>query len=109
MQILYGISAAAVPPISATGITRYNNQVVGYFTAAQIDQQFTAATDPDNDRWMRVVNVKLCVTVRSEKQEAGEPTPYVNCSGQVITPNDRFLRRTAQGTFALRNRSGIFD
>lgn len=109
MQILYGISAAAVPATSATGITQYTNQVVRYLTAAQIDQQFTAATDPDNDRWMRVVNVKLCVTVRSERQEAGEPTPYVNCAGQVITPNDRFLRRTAQGTFALRNRSGIFD
>jgi type IV pilus assembly protein PilW len=108
MQILYGVSGAAVPLTSATGITQYQNQVVGYLTAAQIDQQFTAATDPHNDRWMRVVNVKLCVTVRSEKQEAGEPTPYVNCAGQVVTPNDKFLRRTAQGTFALRNRSGIF-
>lgn len=108
MQVLYGVSNAAVPPTSATGITQYNKRVVGYLTAAQIDQQFTAATDPDNDRWMRVVNVKLCVTVRSEKQEAGEPTPYVNCAGQVITPNDRFLRRTVQGTFALRNRSDIF-
>lgn len=108
MQILYGVSTAAVPATSATGITQYTNQVVRYLTAAQIDQQFTAATDPDNDRWVRVVNVKLCVTVRSEKQEAGEPTPYVNCAGQVVTPNDRFLRRTAQGTFALRNRSGIF-
>lgn len=107
LQVLYGVSNATVPTQSATGFNQYGNQVVGYLTAAQIDQQFTAATDPDNDRWMRVVNVKLCVTVRSEKPEASEPIAYVNCAGQVITPNDRFLRRTAQGTFALRNRSGI--
>lgn len=105
LQLVYGVSAAAVPPGSATGITQYQNLVVGYLTATEMDTQFNAATDPDNDPWMRVVNVKVCVTVRSEKPEAGEPTSYVNCAGKVITPGDRYLRRTAQATFALRNRS----
>jgi type IV pilus assembly protein PilW len=108
LQVRYGVSAAAVPLQSATGINQYGNQVVGYVTASELDQQFNATTDPDNDRWMRVVNVKLCVTVRSEKPEAGSVTAYVNCDGQVVTPSDKYLRRTAQATFALRNRSGIF-
>lgn len=107
LQILYGISGANVPPQSATGINQYGTQVAAYLTAAEIDSQFNATTDPDNDRWMRVVNVKLCVTVRSEKPEASQPTAYVNCNGQVVVPNDKYLRRTAQATFALRNRSGI--
>lgn len=105
VQVLYGVSAAAVPATSATGLQQYGNQVVGYLTAAQLDAQFTNTTDPDNDRWMRVVNVKLCVTIRSEKEEMGDPIPYVNCAGTVVIPNDKFVRRTAQATFALRNRS----
>lgn len=108
LQVRYGVSAATVPPQSATGINQYGTLVVGYLTAAELEQQFTATTDPDNDRWMRVVNVQLCVTVRSEKPDASAATAYVNCDGEVVTPTDRYLRRTAQATFALRNRSGIF-
>lgn len=106
LQVLYGVSTTEIPANSATNLRQYTTQVAGYLSAAQIDQQFNAVTDPDNDRWMRVVNVKLCVTVRSETEEAGTPTAYVGCNGQVVTPNDKYLRRTAQATFALRNRSG---
>lgn len=58
-------------------------------------------------RWGKVVSVRICVVMRSDKQILEAATDYYGCdTSQVatITPTDRYLRRTYIRTIALRNR-----
>lgn len=62
----------------------------------------------DKDAWGRVVAVEVCLVARALLQtkttsSTGAVTPYTNCSGTVITPADRSIRRVYRKVFALRN------
>lgn len=107
MVVTYGIGAPQAvteptPAIIPAGAPQK------YLTARGIDAEailFAAA--PAFDRWKNVVSVRVCLTVRSARQDAAEATPYLDCNGAVVRPNDRFYRRTVTETFSIRNGVGI--
>lgn len=103
MTITYGVAEESLVD-SATGLSRPVAQTQRYLTATEIDTELAYAAD-DLDRWRRVVSVRLCITVRSTTQAANAPTAYEACDDTVVTPTDRFLRKTVRATVALRNRT----
>jgi type IV pilus assembly protein PilW len=109
MRITYGV--AALRPDDGSGVRTYENTVQQYLTQQAIDTPTNAVLGLDNqavnDRWRGVLSVRLCITVRSDTQEAPQATPFPNCAGGFTTPNDRFLRKTVYATVALRNRIGL--
>lgn len=109
MRITYGV--AALRPDDGSGVRTYENTVQQYLTQQAIDTPTNAVLGLDNqavnDRWRSVLSVRLCITVRSDTQEAPESTPFPNCAGGFTTPTDRFLRKTVYATVAIRNRIGL--
>ena len=62
----------------------------------------------DKDAWARVVSVEVCLVARAMQQtkttsSTGTVTPYLDCSGASVSPNDRAIRRVYRKVFALRN------
>jgi type IV pilus assembly protein PilW len=60
------------------------------------------------DAWARVVSIEVCLVARALQASKGTTstggvTPYTDCSGTVISPADRFVRRVYRKVFALRN------
>ncbi|VTU18503.1 MULTISPECIES: PilW family protein [unclassified Variovorax] len=60
-----------------------------------------------DQRWSRVVSVKLCIVLRS-----GDPSPdaagsYLDCRGKVAPSSDHLIRRAYSSVFTLRNRGGF--
>ena len=98
LQLTYGTAKVGVTSMD----------VVGYLLAQEITSNATLAALPtDVDRWAKVVTVRVCVVVRSEKQVA--PTAasarYTKCDGTLNnTPPDLRLRRAYYTTVVLRNR-----
>lgn len=97
MEITYGTALA-------TG----NLTVAGYLTAAQIETDNTVINLPTAEqRWARVVAVRICVVARSDQPVAPSATAseYIGCDGGLVTtPTDRRLRRAYETIVALRNR-----
>jgi type IV pilus assembly protein PilW len=105
MQFLYGTSPAS----TATAT------VAGYLTADEVETDTNvdvrgtslAALASSQQRWARVVTVRICVLVRSEQQVAPSlaSAQYIACNGRLVTdPPDRRLRRAYQTTVVVRNR-----
>ncbi len=92
MQLRYGIAKDTV-----------SRDVSQYVTAAQVD----ALTGGIDDRWSRVVNVRICMTMRSQDKQAGEAASYIDCDGNSVASSDGFARRAFTTFYALRNRSGF--
>ncbi|UQG54948.1 MULTISPECIES: PilW family protein [unclassified Marinobacter] len=100
MQITYGVE---IPD----GQTR---TVAGYLRADEL----LATPDPDvlaaftsQERWRKVVTVRICLLVRSENAVVSDlaSARYFNCAGTLETapPDDLRLRRTYSTTVMLRN------
>jgi hypothetical protein len=54
--------------------------------------------------WDAVQAVRVCVLVRSENAAVFDsPAQYLDCSGNLITPTDRRMRRAYTTTVLLRN------
>ncbi len=83
----------------------YTGRVSSYLTAAELDAHPVFGVEPVATRWRRVGSVRVCLQVRSDDGLADEPTPYVDCFGNVITPADRRLRVAVTTTVNLRNTS----
>lgn len=98
MQLTYGTARV--------GVT--STDVAGYLLAQEITSNITLATLPaDVDRWAKVVAVRVCVVVRSEKQVAptAASAQYIKCDGTLNNaPPDLRLRRAYYTTVVLRNR-----
>lgn len=77
--------------------------VTSYLSAADID----ALPGTVDQRWDRVVSVKICLIMRSEMPDQNAIGSYVNCAGNAVSSPDRFLRRAFKSVVTLRNRGGI--
>jgi len=103
MQLTYG-AGVATGTITA---------VAGYLDATAIlTQSDLAALTDDPARWARVMTVRICVLMRSEKPvvDNAASARYTKCDGTVVTnPPDLRLRRAYSTTVGLRNRLTGFN
>jgi type IV pilus assembly protein PilW len=77
--------------------------VTRYLTSAALDLE----PDTLEQRWKRVVSVKICLVMRSEMRDQNGSGSYVNCAGNVVASAGGFLRRAFTSTVTIRNRGGI--
>jgi type IV pilus assembly protein PilW len=95
MRVLYGISTDALP-----GKSRADR----YVTADAIDASLPAVAP--EDRWARVVSVKVCIVVRSANNNVvTAPQSYRDCEDQAVVATDRRLRGVFSTTVAIRSRT----
>lgn len=91
--------------------------VAGYLTPTEIGPATvaggTVGVDPNlvaltpEQRWGKVVTVRICVIMRSDKEVLTEATDYYGCdssAASTVTPGDRRLYRAYVRTIAIRNR-----
>ena len=91
MVIQYGLAADA-----------QSAQVVRYANAAQVD----ALGGTVNERWSRVVSVRVCLEFRSAEPVQTGDSSHLDCQDQTIATSDGYLRRAYATVYALRNRTG---
>lgn len=99
MQFTYGTVSTTNTTTTAT--------VAGYLTADAVNTQTDLAALPVQDRWGKVLSVRICVLVRSENPVAPDAASakYVPCAGgSAISAPDLRLRRAYATTVVLRNR-----
>lgn len=92
MTISYGIAADSK-----------SHDVQADVTASAID----ALGGSVDQRWSRVVTVRLCIVLRSAGRAAVDDGAYLDCNGDRVASSDGFLRRAYSQVFALRNRGGF--
>ena len=99
MQFTYGTMNATAGPTAT---------VAGYLTAAQVIASSDLAALPDDAaRWTKVITVRICVLVRSERPVVTDAASasYTKCDGEVdTTKTDLRLRRAFSTTVVLKNR-----
>jgi type IV pilus assembly protein PilW len=78
-------------------------QVIRFATASEIN----ALTGNADQKWGRVIAVRICLQMVSPSEDQGKAVPYYNCDGTLITPRDKYLHRTFSTTVSVRNRAGI--
>jgi type IV pilus assembly protein PilW len=101
MQFLYGALS------TASSLTSTTATVAGYLTADEVTTEASLALLPLNQRWERVVAVRVCVLVRSENPVAPDvdSAKYIPCAGgAAVSAPDLRLRRAYSTTVVLRNR-----
>jgi len=88
-----------------------SNQVLRYVNAAAVDTMVLADGTPASvdQRWARVVSVKICMVVRASTPDQSQPQPYADCDDQTATPTDKYLRRSISTVVTLRNRAAIIQ
>ena len=99
MQFTYGTVSSTNTSTTAT--------VAGYLPADEVVTDANLALLPIQDRWGKVLSVRICVLVRSENPVApdADSARYDDCQGgrDVAAPDLR-LRRAYSTTVVLRNR-----
>ncbi len=88
-----------------------STQVLRYVNAATADTLLLAdgSSASVDQRWSRVVSVKICLVVRAGTPDQSQPTPYVDCDEHTVTPSDKYLRRSISTVVTLRNRSALIQ
>ena len=103
MEFLYGVSATNAAD---------DTQIVAYLNAADVDTAFAADTDVD-ERWRRVVSVKICLLMRSAEtmRDIAATATYRDCDGtsKTLSTPDGYMRRAFISTATVRNRVTITD
>ena len=77
--------------------------VTSYLTATGVD----SLPGTVDQRWSRVVSVKICLVMRSEMRDQNTAGSFINCAGTAVASTDQFLRRSFRSVVTLRNRGGI--
>lgn len=100
LRISYGIAADG-----------RSTQVLRYVNAATSDTLLLAdgSSASVDQRWSRVVSVKICLVARAGAPDQAQPAPYVDCDEQTVTPTDKYLRRSISTVVTLRNRSALIQ
>lgn len=99
LQFTYGTSNPASTP----------TKVLGYLSAYEVDNEtssgFLTGLSGNATRWNAVKTVRICVVARSENTvlDTIDSAKYRNCSGTLVTPPDKRLRRAYVTTVTLRN------
>ena len=88
-----------------------STQVLRYVNAATVDTLLLADGTPAtiDQRWARVVSVKICMLERASTPDQSQPQPYVDCDDQAVTPTDKYLRRSISTVVTLRNRAALIQ
>jgi type IV pilus assembly protein PilW len=94
MVISYGIADDSI-----------SGNVVRYVTQRDID----GLTGTPEAHWSRVVNVKLCIVMRSDKPDKDGGGNYIDCKGDSVASANKYLRRAFTSVFTLRNRADFSD
>ncbi len=108
MQILYGVARRPSAELAAA-YDPMRHQIVKYLTATQLDAEPSTAVLPDltEDRWARVLSVRVCLVMRSDQPLKDAPAggaSYKDCSNVDQTGTGGYLRRSYVTTVLLRNR-----
>lgn len=108
MQITYGVATLPTKELGNAYDARFH-QIISYLSAAEIDGLATTGTLPSarDDRWGRVLSVRVCLLMRSNQIVRDVPTggfDYKDCNNADGTSTDGYLRRTYTTTVLLRNR-----
>ena len=108
MQILYGVASRPSRELAAT-YDAMRHQIISYLDAASVDALTATGTFPDEtqDRWGRVLSVRVCLVMRSEQPVRDAPDggfTYKDCNNADATATDGYLRKTYTTTVLLRNR-----
>lgn len=91
--------------IASDGIRRENTY---YDNADRVHAQVGGGgggTTTFDDRWNRVVAVKVCLVIRSRERDQAGGGNYIDCAGNSVASTDGFLRRSFTSVYSLRNRS----
>ena len=80
-----------------------SKQVVQYLSASAVD----LLPGTLDQRWSRVVSVKICLVMRSEALDPNGPSSYRDCTGGLVASAGNFSRKAFQSVVALRNRGGL--
>ena len=103
MEFLYGVSATNQPD---------DTQIVAYLNAADVDTAFASDTNV-NDRWRRVISVKVCLLMRSAEtmKDIAATATYRDCDGtsKTLSTPDGYMRRAFLTTATVRNRLTVTD
>lgn len=83
----------------------FAGNVVRYVTQTQLD----AMSGTVSEHWSRVVNVRLCIVMRSEKPDKDGGGNYIDCAGNSVASAGKYLRRAFTSVFTLRNRADFSD
>ena len=92
MQLRYGIASDATA-----------NQVVFFAKAREVDALGGSA----DQKWARVIVVRICLQMVSPLADQLQPIPYIDCDGVKQQARDNYLRRAFTTTVSLRNRIGV--
>ncbi|PIF78873.1 type IV pilus assembly protein PilW [Variovorax sp. 54] len=108
MQILYGVASLPSAELAAT-YDPMRHQIVNYLDASGVDLLPTTGVLADNteDRWSRVLSVRVCLQMRSDRPVRDAPVgglTYKQCDNIDATRTDGYLRKTYTTTVLLRNR-----
>uniref|UniRef100_C5CRA8 Prepilin-type N-terminal cleavage/methylation domain-containing protein n=1 Tax=Variovorax paradoxus (strain S110) TaxID=543728 RepID=C5CRA8_VARPS len=108
MQILYGVASRPSAELAGT-YDPLRHQIVSYLTATGVDALTSTGVLPNitDDRWGRVLSVRVCLLMRSDQPVKDVPAggmSYKNCSNVDVTGTDGYLRRAYVTTVLLRNR-----
>ncbi len=108
IQMLYGVASRPSDELAAT-YDPMLHQIVGYLSASEIDALTSTNTLPNltDDRWGRVLSVRVCLVMRSEQTVGDVPAggfAYKNCTNVDALGADGYLRKTYTTTVLLRNR-----
>ncbi|WP_447744132.1 PilW family protein [Variovorax boronicumulans] len=108
MQVLYGVASRPSAELAAT-YDPLRHQIVDYLDATHVDDLPVTGTLSDNteDRWSRVLSVRVCLQMRSDRPVRDVPEgglAYKRCDNTDRTGTDGYLRRTFTTTVLLRNR-----
>ena len=61
----------------------------------------------DANRWRRVTRARVCLLMRTADNAADAPVAYHDCTGTLVVPTDRRIRRAIVSTVSLRNRTTV--
>ncbi|RQO62904.1 prepilin-type cleavage/methylation domain-containing protein [Variovorax sp. KBW07] len=108
MQILYGVASRPSAELAAT-YDPMRHQIISYLSASGVDALTSTGVLPNvtEDRWGRVLSVRVCLLMRSDQPVKDAPTggmAYKDCNNIDASGTDGYLRRTYTTTVLLRNR-----
>ncbi|RYH67233.1 MAG: prepilin-type N-terminal cleavage/methylation domain-containing protein [Alcaligenaceae bacterium] len=108
IQILYGVASLPSGELAAN-YDPMRHQIVSYLSATDIDARASSGTLPNltDDRWGRVLSVRVCLLMRSDQTVRDVPPggfAYKDCKNIDAAGTDGYLRKTYTTTVLLRNR-----
>lgn len=92
MRLRYGLASDST-----------ESQVIRFATANEVN----ALTGNADQKWGRVIAVRICIQMVSPSEDQGKAVPFYNCEGTLTTTRDKYLHRTFSTTVSVRNRAGI--